>query len=71
MIGTFARRRAARATRDRLVVRLPRGSVGELRAKHFRKNVCDLRIVLPDEGLQLESQTEGPRGEMVQHWRRR
>ena len=63
-------RRAAKATHDRLVVRLPYGSLGVLRAKHFRRNVCDLRLVLPDEGLQLVKQIPGPRGEWVQHWRR-
>lgn len=52
-----------------LVVRLPLGSDGRIRHKHGPAG-CDLRDVLPSCGLTLETTIPGPRGELVQYWRR-
>lgn len=53
-----------------MVVRLPKGSTGMLRAK-FGPSWCDLNIEMPNLGFHLERTESGPRGELVQYWRRR
>lgn len=63
--------RMADVAAQRLVLRLPLGSTGEIRAKHFKGDVCDSREVMPAAGFELEQQLAGPRGELVQHWVRR
>lgn len=57
---------AALAT-ERLVLRLPRGSDGEFRAKHSQAR-CDVRVVMAEAGFRLEQTLRGPRGELVLHW---
>jgi SAM-dependent methyltransferase len=55
--------------KDLLVVRLPFGSEGFIKAKHF-PTACDVRVELPGLGFTLEETVEGPRKEWVQYWRR-
>lgn len=64
-----ATRWMASCARKLMVVRLPIGSEGEIRWKHGPAR-CDLRDVLPACGLKLEQTQPGPRGELVQYWRR-
>lgn len=59
---------AARAT-ERVVIRLPLGSKGRLHSKHSQEK-CDCNVVMRECGLSLEQTLPGPRGELVQHWRR-
>lgn len=63
-----ATRYVAKATRERLVVRLPQKSTGVIQSKWGDHPVCDTGAVFRKEGLRLESQQRGPRGELVQHW---
>ena len=58
------------AVGELLVVRLPHGSKGEIRSKHFEDNGSDLRVALPARGLRWAAEYPGPRGELVQYWRR-
>lgn len=53
-----------------LVIRLPVGSDGEIRYKHDKIQVADTRVVLPEMGLRLEADVEGPRTERVHYWRK-
>lgn len=62
--------RIARLASDLMVVRLPHGSTGVLKAKHF-DSVCDLNVDLPRHGFKLDLTEQGPREELVQYWRRR
>jgi SAM-dependent methyltransferase len=63
-------RQWACCARDRFVIRLPTGSVGEFASKYDPKARCDTRQILPALGFELEHDLEGPRGERVHHWRR-
>lgn len=65
-----ALRNMAALARERLVLRLPIGSVGVIACKFDAAARCDSREVMPDCGFRLEQQLEGPRGELVQHWTR-
>lgn len=60
----------AQRTRDLLVVRLPRRSVGEFSSKHWPDYRVDLRVELPKHRLKMERMEQGPKDEMVQYWRR-
>lgn len=59
---------AGRATGERLVLRLPEGSSGVIQSKWGKHPTCDTAAVLRAEGLEMEQQLKGPRGELVQHW---
>lgn len=59
----------SRFARELLVIRLPGGSEGEFLAKHSKAR-CDVAEVLPPLGFILERTETGPRGELVQYWRR-
>jgi SAM-dependent methyltransferase len=59
----------AQRTRELLVIRLPMGSKGSFKTKHNAAD-CDLNALLPEYGLMLEQVRPGPRGELVQYWRR-
>lgn len=60
----------AGACSDLLVIRLPHGCSGVLQAKHGG-SVCELHGELPRIGFVLERTEPGPRGELVQYWRKR
>jgi SAM-dependent methyltransferase len=54
-----------------IVIRLPKGSTGNIRGKHNPKARCDVREVFKAAGFQRERKEVGPRGEWVQYWRRK
>lgn len=60
----------AQSARSLIVVRLPYGSTGNLRAKHAPYRRTDIREILPACGFVRERKEPGPRGEWVQYWRR-
>lgn len=70
-LGTPERalRFAARAARRLLVIRLPVGSRGRFTTKHHFAR-CDVNAVMPHCGFRLGATEQGPRGELVQYWRR-
>jgi SAM-dependent methyltransferase len=53
-----------------LVIRLPHGSTGEIRSKHWHHNTADIPRILAAQGFDLEQTLAGPRGELVQYYRR-
>jgi 2-polyprenyl-3-methyl-5-hydroxy-6-metoxy-1,4-benzoquinol methylase len=60
----------ARAARKLVVIRLPHGSTGELTSKWRGGGGCDLNEAMPQFGFRLDKMLPGPRGELVQYWRR-
>lgn len=60
----------AKATGELAVIRLPVGSEGTFSSKHVKDATCDVREVMPRAGFHLERTEPGPRGELVQYWRR-
>lgn len=58
------------ASKDLIVVRLPIGSKGVIRAKHYRHMKCDLNKEFVRHGFILERTEQGPRTEIVQYWRK-
>jgi SAM-dependent methyltransferase len=54
-----------------LVIRLPKGSTGEIRSKHWKHNTANVPVVLDKSGFDLERASPGPRGELVHYYRRR
>lgn len=60
----------AQSARSLLVIRLPYGSVGNLRGKYAPHPRADIREILPDCGFVRERKEPGPRGEWVHYWRR-
>lgn len=67
---TAALRLCAGLASDLMVIRLPRKSTGVIKSKHFH-NFCDLDEDMPAMGFGKESTQTGPRGELVQYWRKR
>lgn len=60
----------AEMARDLVVVRLPLGSTGVIRSKHYRHMRCNLPEEFMQHGFRRERKEIGPRGEWVQYWRR-
>lgn len=56
-------------TLDLIVVRLPGGSTGIVKSKHFG-TLHDLNAAFVTNGCVLEKVVPGPRDELVQYWRR-
>lgn len=52
-----------------VAVRLPRNSTGFFRSKH-RAVPCNVNKTMTRLGYRLDKALPGPRGELVQHWRR-
>lgn len=63
-------RQFAAASRETVVIRLPRESDGIVRWKHGRYMECDTRAVLTELDFLLIRDAEGPRQERVHIWRR-
>ncbi len=53
-----------------LVIRLPIGSTGAIVSKHGANSEADICAILPTLGFTLDKVLPGPRGELVQYWRR-
>lgn len=60
---------AARA-RHMIVVRLPKGSTGITRGKHWPYRECNVIECLRDGGFAMVHQAAGPNDELVQYYRR-
>lgn len=59
-----------RIAKDLIVIRLPIGSTGYIRSKHARHMTADIPKILSANGFVRERKESGPRGEVVQYWRR-
>lgn len=57
------------SARSLVVIRLPIGSVGVIEGKHTKVG-CNLLEVMTAERFCLTDTRQGPRGELVQYWRR-
>lgn len=64
----MALRHMAGFARERVVIRLPKGSSGVIRCKFDPRKQCDTDEVMPEAGFRLDQVCDGPRGELVQHW---
>lgn len=60
----------AETARELVVIRLPKGSTGFIRSKHHKHMGADIPEILHDYSFTLEQTLDGPRGELVMHWRR-
>ena len=60
----------ARFAGSLMVIRLPKRSEGEIRSKHYPHNEANIPAILENCGFTLDQTLPGPRGELVQHWRR-
>lgn len=63
-------RQVAGYSRDRVVIRLPRKSLGFVRGKHAQHMTCDIPAVMRQEGFDLLDTVPGPNDEQVQYWGR-